>query len=147
MSLLRVRINPVHIPRSECSFKRVFNMNYIKASDVLLSVDNDTCSAHVAPASNQNNVPSVKFDEVSNFALLEIKFDSVVDSNSRIGITDRASIMGDKVGNSASANSYSANFQELVGCFFRCDTVDGETTFDIVEESEVLSRYFDSDNI
>jgi len=122
-------------------------MDNIKAPDVLLSMHNDTSPAHVAPTSNENNVSGVKFDDVSDLALLEIIFDSVVDFNNRIGITNCASVVGDNVGNSVGANSYSADFQELVGGFFRCDTVDGETTLDIVEESEVLARFFDRDDI
>jgi len=122
-------------------------MHNIKAPDVLFSVYDHTCPAHVTPASNQDNVSSVKFDEISDLTLLEIKFDSVVDFNSRIGITNSASIVSDNVGNSTRANSYSANFQEFVGGFLRCDTVDGETTFDIVEEAEVFSRFFDRDDI
>jgi hypothetical protein len=114
---------------------------------VLLSVHNDACPAHVAPTGNQNNVSGVKFDEVGDLALLEIKFNSVVDFNSRIGITNCASVVGDDVGNSTGANSYSANFQEFVGGFLRCDMVDGKTTFDIVEESEMLSRFLDRDDI
>jgi len=122
-------------------------MSNIKAPSMLLPVHDDTSSAHVAPTGNQNNVSGVEFDEVSDFALFKIKFDSVIDFNSRIGITNCASVMGDNVRNSAAANSYSADFQELVGSFFRCDAVDGETTLDIVEESEVLARFFDRDDI
>jgi len=122
-------------------------MNNIKPSDVLLSVHNDTRPAHVAPASNHNNVPGVKFDEVSDLALLEIKFDCIIGFNRRIRITNRASVVSDEVGNGTRANSYSADFQKLVGGFFGCDTVDGEATFDIVEKSEVLSRFFDRDDI
>jgi len=122
-------------------------MDNIKAPNVLLSVHNDACPTHIAPASNQNDVSGVKFDEVSDFALLNIIFDSVIDFNSRIGITNCASVVGDNVGNTAGTNSYSANFQEFVGGFLRCDAVDGETTFDIVEESEVFSRFLDRDDI
>ena len=145
--LVKVKNNRVHIPRSECSVKGVFDMDNIKTSDMLLSVHNETRPTHVAPASDYNDVSSVKFDEVSDLALLEIIFDSIIGFNSRIGITNRASVVGDNVGNAAGTNSYSADFQELVGGFFRCDAVDGETAFDIVEESEVLSRFFDRNDI
>jgi hypothetical protein len=122
-------------------------MDNIKTSDVLFSVHNDTRPAHVAPASDHNNVSSVKFDKVSDLALLEIKFNSIVGFDSRIRVTNCASVVSDNMRNSAGPNSHSADFEQLVGGFFRCDTVDSETAFDIVEESEVLSRFFDRNNI
>ena len=85
-------------------------MDNIKTSNVLLSVHNNTRPAHIASASNHNDVSSVKLDKVSNLALIEIKFDGIVGLDIRIGITDRASVVGDNVGNATVANSYSANF-------------------------------------
>ena len=85
-------------------------MDNIKTSDVFLSVHNDTRPAHIATTSNHNNVSSVKLDKVSNLALIEIKFDGIVGLDIRIRITDRASVVGDNVGNATVANSYSANF-------------------------------------
>jgi hypothetical protein len=145
--VLAKKINRMHIPRSECSVKGVFDVDNIKTSNVLLSVHNDTRPAHIASASNHNNVSSVKLDKVSNLALIEIIFNGIVGLDIRIRITNCASIVGDDVRNATVTNSYSADFQELVGGFFSCDTVDGETTFDIIEESEVLSRFFDTDDI
>ena len=85
-------------------------MDNIKASDVLLSVHNDTRPAHIAPTSNHNNVSSVKFDKVSDLSLLEIIFNGIVGLDSRIRITNCASVVGDDVGNGTGANSYSADF-------------------------------------
>ena len=85
-------------------------MNNIKTSNVLLSVNNDARSAHIASASNHNNVSGVKFDEVRNLALFEIIFNSIVGLDVRIRITNCASVVGDDVGNAAVADSYSADF-------------------------------------
>ena len=100
----------IHIPRSECSVKGIFNMDNIKTSNVLLSVHNNTRPAHVASTSNHNNISSVKLDKVSNLALFEIIFDGIVGLDIRIGITNRASVVSDNVRNATVANSYSADF-------------------------------------
>ena len=100
----------MHIPRSECSVKGIFYMDNIKSSNVLLSVHNDTRPAHIASTSNHNNVPSVKFHKVRNLAQLEVIFNRIVDPDSRIGITNCASIVGNDVGNATITNSYSADF-------------------------------------
>lgn len=85
-------------------------MDNIKPSDVPLSVHNDTRPTHIAPSSDHNNVSGVKFDKVSDLSLFEIIFNGIVSLNSGIRITNRASIVGDDMGNGARANSYSANF-------------------------------------
>ena len=85
-------------------------MNNIKTSNVLLSVHNDTRPAHIASASDHDNVSGVELDEVGDLALIKIIFDCIVGFNIRIRITNRASIVGDDVGNAAIAYSYSADF-------------------------------------
>ena len=85
-------------------------MNNIKTSNVLLSVHNDTRPAHIASASDHDNVSGVELDEVGDLALIEIIFDCIVGFNIRIRITNCASIVGDDVGNAAIAYSYSADF-------------------------------------
>ena len=100
----------MYIPCSECSIKRVFDMDNIETSNVLLSVHDDTRPSHIASASKHNNVSGIKLDIVSNLALIEIIFDGIVGLNIGIGVANCASIVGDDVGNTTIANSYSADF-------------------------------------
>ena len=103
----------MHIPRSECSVKGVLDMNNIKTSHVLLSVHNDTRPAHIASASDHDNVSSVELDEVGDLALIKIIFDCIVGFNIRIRITKCASIVGGDVENAPIAYSYSTDFRSL----------------------------------
>ena len=122
-------------------------MNDIESSDVLLSVHNNTSPAHVTTASDHDDVSGVELDEICDFALLDVELHGIVGLDEGIRVTDGSAVVSDNVGDTASANSNPADLKELVGGFLRGDAVDGETTLDVVEKAEVLSRLFDGDNI
>lgn len=122
-------------------------MHDIKTTDVLLAVRNDTSTTHVASASNHHNVSGVKVNEFSDFARLKVKLQSVVNLDGRVRITDGATVVSDDMGDTLGAKSDLADFEELVGGFLRSDAVDGETTLDIVKETEVLAGLFDGDGV
>ena len=122
-------------------------MNDIKASNVLLSMHNNTSPAHVTSASDHDDVACVELDKVGDLCLFNVILDGVVDTDMGVGITDGSAIVGDDVGNSTVADSDATDFQELVGRLLRCDAVDRETALDIIEQTEVLSGFFDRDDI
>jgi len=111
----------------------------VKSSDVLFSVNDDTGTTHVASPSNHDNIACIELDKVGDFVLLEVKLDRVVYMDQRIGITDRATIMSDNMRNPTVADSNTANFEEFIFCFLGCDTMDGETTLDVVKKTEVFA--------
>lgn len=55
--------------------------------------------------------------------------------------------MGDDEGNTLGSELDLADLQELVGGLLLGDAVDGESTLDVVEETEVLSRLLDRDDV
>jgi len=132
---------------SECPVQRILDVNDIESSNMFLSVHDDTSPAHVAPTSDDDDVACVEFHKVGDFALLKIEFHGVVDFDERIGVANGTTVVGDDMRDTATTNGYATDLQELVGGFFGGDTVDGETTLDIVQETEVLSGLFDGDNI
>ena len=125
-------------PSSKCPIHRIFDMNDVKSSNMLLTVHYDSSTTHVTPTSDHNNVSSVKLDIICDFSLLNVELDSVIDVDERVRITDSTTIVSDNVRNSTRSNGDPSNFEELVLGFLRCNAVDSETTFDIVKESEVL---------
>ena len=107
-------------------------MDDIEAPNMLLAMNNHTSTAHVTATSDHNDVASIEGDKVSNFALLEVELHSVVDLDGRIGITDRASVMGDDVGDTLGAEGHFANFEKFVGSFLRGDAMNSESALHIV---------------
>ena len=122
-------------------------MDNVEATNVLLTVNDDTATTPVTTTGDENEVASVKLDKVGNLSLLEVETNSVVDLDQRIGVTDGATVMGNNVGDTLVADGDLADLEELVGSLLRGDAVDGEAALDVVEETEVLARLLDRDDI
>ena len=137
----------VNIPGSECALKRIPDVNDIEATNVLLTVHDDTGTTHVTSTSDHNDVASIELDEVGDLALLNVETNSVVDLDQGVGVTDRAAVVGDDVGNTTVANGHLTDLEEFVGSLLRGDAVDGEAALDVVEETEVLARLLDRNDI
>lgn len=112
-----------------------------------LTLDNGADTAHVATAGDHDEVSSVELDKVDNLVLLEVKLDSVVDLDERVGVTDGATVVGDDERNASSTELNLLDLQEFVRSFVFGDAVDGESTLDVVQETEVLARLFDRDHV
>ena len=118
-------------------------MNDVEATDVLLTVRDDTATTPVTATGDEGEVASVKLDKVGDLALLNVEANSVVDLDQGVGVTDRAAVVGDDVGNTTVADGHLTDLEELVGSLLGGDTVDGEAALDVVEETEVLARLLD----
>jgi hypothetical protein len=84
---------------------------------------------------------------VNNLVLDKVKLDSVVDLDGRVGVSDGSSVVGNEVGDTLGAELVLSDLEELEGGFLGGDSVDGESTLDVVKESEVLARLFDRDDV
>jgi len=122
-------------------------VNDVEASDVFLTVDNDTGPTHVATTSDHNNVTGIELNEVGYLVLLDVEFDGVVDPDCRVGVADSSTVVGNDVRDALRTNGHFPNLEELVASFLRCDAVDGETTLNVVKKTEVFARLFNGDDI
>ena len=122
-------------------------MHDVEIPNVFLAVHDDTSTAHVTTTSDHDDVAGIELDEIRDLALLQIKLDGVVDLDERVGVTDRAAVVGDDVRHTLRTNCGLANLQKLVGGLFRSDAVDSEATLDVVQQTEVLARLLNGDNI
>ena len=148
MSVLLRRKDAIgDLPRSECPVKRVLDVDDVEATDVLLTVSDHTATTPVTTTGDEDEVASVKLDKVGDLALLNVEANSVVDLDQGVGVTDRAAVVGDDVGNTTVADGHLTDLEELVGSLLRGDAVDRETTLDIVKETEVLARLLNGDDV
>lgn len=122
-------------------------MHDIETTNVFLAVRDHTSTTHVTSTSNHHNVSGVEVNEFGDFALLKVKLESVVNLDGRVRIADGATVVSDDMGDTLGAESDLADFEELVGGFLGGDAVDGETTLDIVKETEVLAGLFDGNGV
>ena len=141
------KIEYLNAPSSECTLKRILHVNNIETTNVLLTVNNDSRTTHVTTAGDHDDVASIKLDEIGDLVLLKVEFDSVVDLDGRIGIADGATVMRDNERNTLGTNGDLADLEEFVGGLLGGDAVDGEAALDVVEETEVLARLLDRNDI
>ena len=71
----------------------IFHMNHIKRSTVLLSVGDHTNSSQVSISNHHTQVTSVKLDEISDLASLQINLNSVIHLDEGIRVVDGVSIV------------------------------------------------------
>lgn len=122
-------------------------MDDIETTVVVLTVSDHTNTTHVATTSDHDDAAGIEGDELSDLAGLEVDLDSVVDLDSGVGVTDGAGIVGDEVRNTLSTKLDAANLAKLVASLLLRNTVDGEATLGIVDETEVLAGLLDGDNV
>jgi len=119
----------------------------IESTNMLLPVHNNTRTTHVAATGDDNNVAGIELHELGDLVLLEIKFDGIVDFDGGTGVTNGTAVVGDNVRDALVTDGHFPDLEELVGGLFGCDAVDGESTLNIVKETEMFVRFFDGNNI
>jgi len=122
-------------------------VNDVETTNVLLSVNNHTCSAHVTSTGDNDDVASVELDELGDLVLVEIELDGVVNLDGWIRVTDGSAVVSDNVRYAPGTNGHLPDLEELVGSLLGGDTMDGESALDIVQQTEMLIRLFDRDHI
>jgi len=122
-------------------------MDDIETSDMLLTVNDDTCTTHVTTTSDHDDVAGVEGYKFEDFALLEVKLDSVVDPDGWIRITDCATVVCDDVGDTLGAEGHFTDLEKLVGSLLGGDAMDSETALDIIEQTKMFARLFDRDGV
>jgi hypothetical protein len=78
----------VALTGGELVVKSILDVDNTKSTVVTLTVSDDTNTTHVATTSGHSDDTSVEVDEVSNLACSEVDLDSVVDTNSWVGVAD-----------------------------------------------------------
>jgi len=92
-------------------------------------------------------VTGIKFDMVGDGTTFDIKNDGIVDIDVRVRVSDGTGIVCDQKWNTLWCYTRLNNSTELVTAFFWGDSVDSESSFNIVDESEVLVRLLDGDDV
>ena len=136
-----------HLPSGKGAVKRVTDVDDIEATNVLLTVYNDTSTTHVATTSDHNNVTGIELDEVGDLARFKVELNGVVDLDRGIRVTDSATIVRNNEWYTLSPNTGLPDLAELVGRLLRSNTVNGEAALDIVEKTEVLARLLERNDI
>lgn len=131
----------------EVSAEHISDVDNVEATKVTLLTGDDTGTALVTTTSDHDGGASVELDKVEDLLRVNVETDSVVDLDSRVGVSDGAAIVGDNVGDATGTELHLLHLEELVGGLLGGDAVDNESALDIVEDTEVLARLLDRDDI
>jgi hypothetical protein len=93
------------------------------------------------------HVALLELDVVDDLVLDEVELDSVVDLDRGVRVTDGAAVVGDDEGDTLGAELDLLDLEELVGRLLLRDAVDREAALDVVQETEVLARLLDRDDV
>ena len=151
----------------------ILDVDDVETAIVSLTVSDDTNTAHVTTASDHSNYTSIEPDEFCNLARGQVDLDGIVDLDGGIRVSDtinphqhffsisfrpqlgptadrcdlRSSIMRNQEWDSSSSDLHSLDLAKFVFCLGLFDAVDGEAALGIVNETEVLARLLNRDDV
>lgn len=131
----------------EDTVQRVLDVDDFETTNVTFTVNDDTNTTNVTTASDHADVAGVELDKVGDLVVLQVEADGVVSLDQRIGVADSATIVGDDVGDTLLANHNLLDAAKLVLGLLIGDAMDGEATFNVIDETEVLTSLFNGNNI
>jgi len=122
-------------------------MDNIEGSRVTFTVDDGTNSSQISSASDHAQVSRFELDEVLDLAGGNVQLDCVINLHQWIRVTDGAPIMGGDERNTFGSDLDALDFAQFVLGFLSGNSVDGESSLDIIDQSEELSGLVDGDDI
>ena len=125
----------------------VFDVDDIKRTWVSFSGLDGTDSTDVLTADDLAQVTSVEFDPVGDFVGGQVEFDGVTDFAVWVWVSDGSAVVCDQEWNVVLFDEDFLDSAEFVRSFFGGDSVDDESAFGVIDESEVFVGLFDSDDI
>lgn len=126
---------------------RVLKVNNGEASGVLFDLGDHSNSSKITSCSDGCQVSRFELDEFDDLSGGDVEFDSVVSLDQRIGESDGSGVAQVDEGDSVGSNSCFSNFAEFEFSFFGSDSVDGESSLGVVQESEGFVSGGDADNV
>ena len=100
-------------PGSKGSVEDISDVDNVESTEVSLLVNDNTRSTHVSSTSDHDDVSWLELDVVDDFVLNKVEFDSVVDLDSWVGVSDGSSVVGDNVWDTLGTELMSLDFAEF----------------------------------
>jgi len=125
----------------------VFDVDDIEGTGVSFSGLDGTHSTDILAADDLAHVTGIEFDPVGDLAGGKVEFDGITDFAVWVWVSDGSSVVCDQEWNVVLFDEHFLDSAEFVGSFFGGDSVDDESTFSVVDQSEVFVGLLDRDDI
>jgi len=125
----------------------VLDVNDLEGTDVLLTTHDDTDATSVATASGHAEVADIEADKLLDPAGGKVDLDGIVNVDLRIRVTDSATVVGHKVGDTTASHGQLGHTAQLELSLLGGDTVHNKAALLVVEDAEVLAGLLQRDDI
>jgi len=125
----------------------IFDVDNVERSRMSFAACDDAHTAQIVTAGDHDCVSHFELDGINDFAGGNVHLDRVVGLDQRIRITDGSAVVRHQEGNSLRTHSHLPHAAQLVRRFFWSDAMDSESSFGIIDQSEVFVGSFDSNDI
>jgi len=125
----------------------ILDVDNIETTIVALTMCHYTHTTHVTSTSNHDQDTGIEGDIFGNFVCGEVNLDGVIDLDERVGVSNGSGIVCDKVRDSLLSKLHSLDLGQFVGSLLWCNSVDSESSFGVVDETEVLTSLLDGDDV
>ena len=127
--------------------KSILDVDNVETTLVTFKMGDGTNTTQISATGDHDNVAGTELDVVNNLSSSKVDLDGVVSLDKGIGVTDSATIVCNKEWNTLLAKLNLLDLGKLERSLLLGDLVDGKTTLDVVDETEVLTSLLESDNI
>lgn len=125
----------------------VLKMDDVETSWMSFTVGDNTNSTDAMTTGNDGSVTNLELEVALDLTGLKVDLDGVVDRDAWVWVADGATVVSDDEGDTLGANLHLSDFTELIGGFLVTDTVDNESTFNVVKNTEVLAGLLQLDDV
>jgi len=125
----------------------ILDVDDVEGSGVLLPMHDDADTPQVTTSRHHANVAGLELDVIGDLAGGDINLDAVLGLDQGVRISDGTAVGGGEIGNPFGSDRDLLDNAELVSGFFRRDAMHLVSSFDVVDEPEVLSALLHGDDV
>lgn len=125
----------------------VLHVNDLERAWMLLAVDDGADTSQISAASHHDEIARLEANVIGDFAGGDVELDRVVDLDGWVRIADGAAIVRDEEWDFLGRHSEAFHLAELVFSFISSDTVNGEASLDVIDETEELASLLDGHDV
>lgn len=122
-------------------------MHDVKRALVLLDELDDADSAQIATADDHAEIADAELDHLGHLAGLDVDLDGVVDLDERVGIANGARVVCHDIRHALGADKLVSHAAQLELGLGGQNFMHSESTLDVVQQSVVLVRLWNRNNI
>jgi hypothetical protein len=132
---------------SKDTIESILDVDDFETTNVTFTVNNGTNTTNITTTSNHDSVTDFELDEFLDLTRFDIETDSIVGLDQRIRVTDSTTVVSSDVRDTLGTNKDLLDLTKLVLGFFISDAVNSKATFNVIDETEVLTSLFNRNNI